>query len=106
MPNNSTASTAPMATRTVLPFPAPEPLDMQSTGLADRWKEWEQTWTFYSDAIQLVREEEKRQVSTLMTVICPDARKVYSNFQWEDLKISTKWNPFWSSLEITAVLTN
>ena len=74
-----------MATRTVLPFPAPEPLDMQSAGLADRWKEWEQTWTFYSDAIQLDREEEKRQVSTLMTVIGPEARKVYSNFQWDDL---------------------
>ena len=85
MPKEATVSTAPMATRTVLPFPAPEPLDMQSAGLADRWKEWEQTWTFYSDAIQLDREEEKRQVSTLMTVIGPEARKVYSNFQWDDL---------------------
>ena len=38
-----------------------------------------------SNAIQLDREEEKRQVSTLMTVIGPEARKVYSNFQWDDL---------------------
>ena len=75
---------ASQAHRTVLPFPAPEALDMQPTGLADRWKEWEQAWTFYSDAIQLDKEEERRCVSTLMTVIGSEARRVYSNFQWTD----------------------
>ena len=65
-------------------LPAPEQLDIHNAIAAELWKEWEGAWKHYARATGLSTKEEAVQVSTLLTVIGPQARRVFSTFQWND----------------------
>ena len=54
-------------------LPAPEALDIHNAAAAELWKEWDNTWKHYARATGLSDKEEPVQVSTLLTVIGPQA---------------------------------
>ena len=64
-------------------LPPPGPLDIDSTQLAETWRAWKDSWAHYSKAIKLDKEDEDVQVSTLLTCIGKEARRIHSTFTWE-----------------------
>ena len=62
---------------TLYALPPPAPLDIHDSNTAEKWKEFEQAWRNYSVAMKLHQEPETVQISTLLTVIGAEARKVF-----------------------------
>ena len=71
----------------------PEQLDIHNAMATELWKEWEEAWMHYARAIGLNEKEDIVQVSTLLTVIGPQARRVIATFQWEEAADKVKIRP-------------
>ena len=64
-------------------LPPPGLLEIDSAQLAETWRAWIDSWTHYARATKLDQEKEEIQVSTLLTCIGREARRVYKTFTWD-----------------------
>ena len=78
-------------------LPSPVPLDIHNSNAADKWKKFIRAWTNYLLATELNRKSEPIQVTTLLTVIGVDARKVFSTF--------TNWDSDGDNAKIQLILS-
>ena len=62
----------------------PEPLDLDSSNLANTWRQWRQRFELFSLASGLSSKGAKIQAATLLHVIGPAALEVYNTFTWLD----------------------
>ena len=61
----------------------PEPLDLDSSNLANTWWQWRQRFELFTLASGLSTKDAKIQSATLLHVISPAALEVYNTFTWE-----------------------
>ena len=62
----------------------PEPLDLDSSNLANTWRQWRQRFELFSLASGLSSKGAKIQAATFLHVIGPAALEVYNTFTWSD----------------------
>ena len=62
----------------------PEPLDLNSSNLANTWRQWRQRFELFSLASGLSSKGAKIQAATFLHVIGPAALEVYNTFTWSD----------------------
>ena len=60
----------------------PDILELNDGSTASNWRTWVSAWNNYTLATKLDKEEEPRQVATLLAVIGKEANKVYRTFLW------------------------
>ena len=60
-------------------LPAPSVLNIDSI-VAEKWSEWRERWDHYSVALNVNKEGGDFQVAALLTVIGPEARKVFKTW--------------------------
>ena len=61
-------------------LPAPHTLDLNDSNVAEKWSDWKETWEHYSIASKVNKEDGDVQVAALLTVIGPEARKVFKTW--------------------------
>ena len=61
----------------------PQPLEINDTQAAEKWKWFKYAWVNYSLATELIKKAENVQVATLLMVIGEEAREVFATFTWE-----------------------
>ena len=73
-------------------LPPPSSFDIHDRNAAELWKEWRERWQCYAMATELCKKDQEVQVSVLLTVIGPEAHKVFHTFQLtaEERKHATK----------------
>lgn len=59
----------------------PPYFDIHERNAADLWRDWKNRWKCYSIATELSEKKPEVQVSVLLTVIGPEAHKVFSTFK-------------------------
>ena len=62
-------------------LPPPSSFDIHDRNAAELWKEWRERWQCYAMATELCKKDKEVQVSVLLTVIGPEAHKVFHTFQ-------------------------
>ena len=79
-------------------IPPPEVLNLTDGSTASNWREWKSAWSNYTLATKLDKEDEARQVATLLAVIGKEANKVFRTFVWssegDDKKIEVVLKQF------------
>jgi hypothetical protein len=63
-------------------IPPPDVLSLNDGSTASNWREWKSAWSNYTLATKLDKEDEARQVATLLAVIGKEANKVFKTFVW------------------------
>ena len=63
-------------------IPPPDILELTDGSTASNWRTWVAAWKNYSLATKLDKEDEVRQVATLLAVIGKEANKVFRTFTW------------------------
>ena len=63
-------------------IPPTDVLNLNDGSTASNWREWKSAWSNYTLATKLDKEEEARQVATLLAVIGKEANKVFRTFVW------------------------
>lgn len=63
-------------------IPPPDILELNDGSTASNWRTWVSAWNNYRLATKLDKEEEARQVATLLAVIGKEANKVFRTFTW------------------------
>ena len=63
-------------------IPPPDVLELNDGSTASNWRIWVSAWENYTLATKLDKEEEARQVATLLAVIGKEANKVLRTFTW------------------------
>ena len=71
-------------------LPVPGTLNIDAENVAMLWRDWKQQWVHYSRAVDLSSKNELVQVSTLLTCMGVDARRVYDTFVWENEEDANK----------------
>ena len=61
-------------------IPPPEILELNDGSIASNWRTWVAVWKNYTLATKLDKEDEARQVATLLAVIGKEANKVFHTF--------------------------
>ena len=81
-PNITTSGGSPSSSVNVTKFqiPPPDILEFNDGFLASNWRTWVAAWKNYTLATKLDKEEEARQVATLLAVIGKEANKVFHMF--------------------------
>ena len=80
-------------------LPAPGTLEIHDSSAAENWKDWKMAWEHYSLASGLREKPEEVKVSTLLTIIGPEARKVFSTFSRANTGDSKKMGAVLAKLE-------
>ena len=62
----------------------PPSFEIHDRNAAELWKEWRQRWSCYAAATELEKKKSEVQVAILLTVIGPEAHKVYNTFQFDN----------------------
>ena len=79
-------------------IPPPDVLNLTDGSTASNWREWKSAWSNYTLATKLDKEDEARQVATLLAVIGKEANKVFRTFVWtsqgDDKKIDVVLKQF------------
>ena len=79
-------------------IPPPDVLNLTDGSTASNWREWKSAWSNYTLATKLDKEDEERQVATLLAVIGKEANKVFRTFVWssegDDKKIEVVLKQF------------
>jgi len=78
-------STSPISSLTTMAnfqIPPPDILELNDGSTASNWRTWVSAWNNYRLATKLDKEEEARQVATLLAVIGKEANKVFHTFTW------------------------
>ena len=78
-PSTTTSSSTIMAN---FQIPLPDILELNDGSTAANWRTWVSAWKNYTLATKLDKEEEERQVATLLGVIGKEANKVFRTFTW------------------------
>ena len=77
---------------------SPDVLNLNDGSMASNWREWKSGWSNYTLATKLDKEDEARQVATLLAVIGKDTNKVFRTFVWttegDDKKIDVVLKQF------------
>lgn len=55
-------------------------LEINDSNIADKWSEWKEMWEHYSTASKVNKEEGGIPVAALLTLIGPEARKVFKTW--------------------------
>ena len=80
LPSTSPASS--LTTMANFQIPPPDILELNDGSTASNWRTWVSAWNNYRLATKLDKEEEARQVATLLAVIGKKANKVFRTFTW------------------------
>ena len=64
----------------------PPSFEIHDRNAAELWKEWRQRWSCYAAATELEKKKSEVQVAILLTVIGPEAHKVYNTFKFNDVE--------------------
>ena len=80
LPSTSPASN--LTTMANFQIPPPDILELNDGSTASNWRTWVSAWNNYRLATKLDKEEEARQVETLLAVIGKEANKVFRTFTW------------------------
>ena len=80
LPSTSPASS--LTTMANFQIPPPDILELNDGSTACNWRTWVSAWNNYRLATKLDKEEEARQVATLLAVIGKEANKVFRTFTW------------------------
>ena len=77
-PNISTSGGTPSSSVNMANFQIPPPyiLELNDGSLASNWRTWVAAWKNYTLATKLNKEEEARQVATLLAVIGKEANSL------------------------------
>ncbi|CAB4009741.1 Hypothetical predicted protein, partial [Paramuricea clavata] len=67
---------------TYFQIPPPDVLNLNDGSTASNWREWKSAWSNYTLATKLDKEDEIRQVATLLAVIGKEAKKLFKTFVW------------------------
>ena len=100
-PNISTSGGSPSSSVNMPNFqiPPPDILELNDGSLASNWRTWVAAWKNYTLATKLDKEEEARQVATLLAVIEKEANKVFRTFTFSSPDDATKIEPFLRKFE-------
>ena len=81
-PNITTSGGSPSTSVNMANFqiPPPDILELNDGSLASNWRTWVAAWKNYTLAAKLDKQEEARQVATLLAVIGKEAKKVSRTF--------------------------
>ena len=71
-------------------IPAPAPLDMASSNLAENWKKFKQRYKNFELATGIASKTDAQRVATILSVIGQEAVDVYNTFTWAEAGDSTK----------------
>ena len=71
-------------------LPAPPNFEIHDRNAAELWKEWRQRWDCYAAATELLKKTSEVQVAILLTVIGPEAHKVYNTFHFGEAEKTLK----------------
>ena len=71
-------------------IPAPAPLDMASSNLAENWKKFKQRYNNFELATGIASKTNAERVATILSVIGQEAVDVYNTFTWAEAGDSTK----------------
>lgn len=63
--------------------PVPSELNIRDGNVAENWKKFQTSWTFYEIATGYDKKNEKVRVAALLSVIGHEAVEVYQTFEWE-----------------------
>ena len=80
-------------------IPPPEILELNDGSLASNWRTWVAAWKNYTLATKLDKEDEARQVATLLAVIGKEANKVFRTFTFSSPDEAKKIEPVLRKLE-------
>ena len=94
-PNISTSGGSPSSSVNMANFqiPPPDILELNDGSVASNWRTWVAAWRNYTLATKLDKEEEARQVATLLAVIGKEANKVFRTFTFSSPDDATKIEP-------------
>ena len=81
-PLPSTSLVSSLTTMANFQIPPPDILELSDGSTASNWRTWVSAWNNYRLATKLDKEEEARQVATLLAVIGKEANKVFRTFTW------------------------
>ena len=97
----TSSSTTASSSTTMANFqiPPPDILELNDGSTAANWRTWVSAWKNYSLATKLDKEEEERQVATLLAVIGKEANKVFRTFTWASEGDATKIAPVLKKFE-------
>ena len=94
-PNITTSGGSPSTSVNMANFqiPPPDILELNDGSLASNWRTWVAAWKNYTLATKLDKEEEARQVATLLAVIGKEANKVFRTFTFSSPDDAKKIEP-------------
>ena len=67
---------------TSLHLPVPVMLNFDAENVSTVFRDWKQHWIHYSRAVDLTSKSEIVQVSTLLTCMGNEARRIFDTFVW------------------------
>ena len=73
-------ATSSWSTMANFQIPPPDILELNDGSTAANWQTWVSAWKKYTLATKLDKQEEERQVATLLAVITNEANKVFRTF--------------------------
>jgi len=79
---SSPSPVSSLSTMANFQIPPPDILEQNDGSTASKWRTWVSAWNNYRLATKLDKEEEARQVATLLAVIGKEANKVFRTFTW------------------------
>ena len=65
-------------------IPAPSPLDMSSSNLAESWKKFKQRYENFELATGIASKGDGQRVATILSVIGQEAVDTYNTFVWAE----------------------
>ena len=65
-------------------FKQPEPLDLHSDNVAERWRRWRRQFEFYYVACELSKKSPAIQTAILLHAAGPEVQEIYSSFTWDN----------------------
>ena len=72
-------------------FKTPEPLDLHSDNVAERWRKWKRQFEFYFEACELDKKTEKCQTAILLHAAGPEAQEIYHTFTYDEGETKDKY---------------
>ena len=87
---NSKSPASSLITMANFQIPPPDILELNDGSTASNWRTWVSAWNNYRLATKLDKEEEARQVATLLAVIGKEANKVFRTFTWASPDVAKK----------------
>ena len=67
-----------------LHLPVPGIVNFDAENVSTVFRDWKQQWIHYSRAVDLTSKSELVQVSTLLTCMGNEARRIFDTFEWEN----------------------